>query len=514
MIATAANGTMRLSEVLHGLYPLQSRCDRELNGIALDSRRVKRGTLFMACKGQSHDGRDHIDAAIAAGAAAVLVEADEVDWCCEHERNGVPVLPLLNLHEQMAELAARFYGKPGKQMRMVGVTGTNGKTSTSQLLAQGFSALGYRCGVIGTLGHGMAGDELQQEDSGPGTTPDAVVLQQIFTGLRAQQADTLVMEVTSHALDQSRVLVDDFAIAVFTNLTRDHLDYHHTIEAYGDAKRLLFRGQGLQLAVLNADDDYAAATAGVLQGHVRCFTFGMRNAGADIFAERVRFTAAGVEMKVRTPWGEFEFTSALLGSFNASNLLAVLTTLLAAQSLDEHFDAAAIVRVVAQLPPVVGRMQLVAGHDVIAVIDYAHTPDALEKALLAVREHCSGKLWCVFGCGGNRDRGKRPRMAAIAEQGADSLVLTSDNPRNEDPLQILAEMQAGLLNPAAALVQAGRAEAIAAALTQAAAGDVVLIAGKGHESYQEIEGQKLPFSDVDCAQKVLSARFGNSGVRP
>lgn len=509
----AAERTMKLSDVLQGRYPLPARCDRELNDITLDSRRVQHGSLFMACKGQSHDGRLFVDKAIAAGAAAVLVEADEVDWCCEQERNGVPVLPLVNLHGQMAELAARFYGEPGKQLRMVGITGTNGKTSISQLLAQGFSALGYRAGVIGTLGHGMVGDELQQDGDGPGTTPDAVVLQRIFASLRDRQADTLVMEVSSHALDQSRVLVDDFAIAVFTNLTRDHLDYHHTIEAYGDAKRLLFRGQGLQLAVLNADDDYAAATAGILQGHVRCFAFGLHNAAADIFAESLRFTANGIEMIVRTPWGRFDITSALLGSFNASNVLAVLTTLLAAQSLDAHFDAAAIVKVVAQLQPVVGRMQLVAGHAVTAVIDYAHTPDALEKALLAVREHCSGKLWCVFGCGGNRDRGKRPQMAAIAEQAADKVVLTDDNPRNEDPLQILADMRAGLRNPAAALVQSGRAEAITVALMQAAVGDVVVIAGKGHESYQEIAGQKLPFSDIECARHVLTTRFGSGEVR-
>lgn len=511
-MASAAVRPVLLSSVLQGIYPLPVRADRELQDITLDSRRVRRGSLFMACKGQSHDGRQYVDRAIAAGAAAVLVEADDVDWCCEQERDGVPVLPLLNLREQMAELASRFYGEPGKQMRLVGVTGTNGKTSTSQLLASGFTALGYRCGVIGTLGHGMAGEALQKDDSGPGTTPDAVMLQQVFAGLRAKQADTLVMEVSSHALDQSRVLVDDFAIGVFTNLTRDHLDYHGTIEAYGEAKRSLFRGHGLQLAVLNADDDYTAATANVLQRDVRCFTFGLHNAAADIFAEEVRFTGAGLEMRVRTPWGNHSFTSPLLGSFNASNLLAVLTTLLAAKSFDENFDAAAIVTAVAQLSPVVGRMQLVSGYPVTAVVDYAHTPDALEKALLAVREHCSGKLWCVFGCGGNRDRGKRPQMAAIAEQAADRLVLTNDNPRDEDPLQILADMQAGLSSPSIAQVLPGRAEAIAAALTQAAAGDVVLIAGKGHEDYQEIAGSKMPFRDADCAQQVLAARFG-SGVQ-
>lgn len=505
MAAASAEG-IQLSRLLEGLYPLPARCDRVLHGITQDSRQVRSGSLFMACNGASHDGRHHIDAAIAAGAAAVLVEADELEWCCEQERQGVPVLPLLGLRGQLAKLAARFHGEPAKALRLIGVTGTNGKTSITQLLAQALRTLGYRCGVIGTLGHGMAGSALQVAASGPGTTPDAVTLQQIFADLRDGGADTLVMEVSSHALDQQRVIVDDFAIAVFSNLTRDHLDYHHTLEAYGEAKRLLFRGHGLQLAVLNADDGFAMATASVLARHVRCFTYGIDNAAADIRARTVDYTSRGIRMQVQTPWGSFDLASPLMGSFNASNLLAVLTTLLAAHSLDEDFDAAAIVGAIASLDGVVGRMQLVAGADVTAVIDYAHTPDALEKALLAVRQHCSGRLWCVVGCGGNRDRGKRPQMAAIAERAADHLVLTSDNPRDEDPLQILADMRAGLSRPAAVVIETERATAISHALMQAAPGDVVLIAGKGHEQYQEIAGQRLPFSDVECARHLLQKR--------
>lgn len=503
---TAAAGGIRLSTVLEGLYPLPARCDRLLHGITQDSRQVQSGSLFMACNGASHDGRHHIDAAIAAGAAAVLVEADELNWCCEQERQGVPVLPLLGLRGQLAQLAARFHGEPAKALRLIGVTGTNGKTTITQLLAQALGELGYRCGVIGTLGHGLAASGLQQAENGPGTTPDAVTLQQIFASLRQREADTVVMEVSSHALDQQRVIVDDFAIAVFSNLTRDHLDYHHTLEAYGEAKRQLFRGHGLQLAVLNADDAYTLATASVLERHVRCFTYGIDNVAADVRAQEVSYTPQGIRMSVVTPWGHFNFTSALMGSFNASNLLAVLTTLLAAHSLDADFDAAAIVRIVAGLKGVVGRMQLVTGGNVTAVVDYAHTPDALEKALLAVRQHCGGRLWCVVGCGGNRDRGKRPQMAAIAERAADRLVLTSDNPRDEDPQQILADMRAGLGQPPAVVIEPDRAAAIAYALTQASAGDVVLIAGKGHEQYQEVAGQRLAFSDVECARQVLRQR--------
>ena len=508
MIATTHQANVRLSSVLQGLYPLHAKSDRDLHDITLDSRRVQRGSLFMACKGEYYDGRQYIDQAIAKGAAAILVEADEVDWCCEREKSGVPILPLLNLHEQMAELAARFHGEPGKQLRMIGVTGTNGKTTTTQLLAAAYSALGRRCGVIGTLGHGMYGSMLAGSAEGPGTTPDAVALQRILAAMREQHADTVVMEVSSHALDQSRVLVDDYRVAVFTNLSRDHLDYHGSMEAYGAAKRLLFQGRALQLAVLNADDIYADATAALLAPDVRCFTWSIHNQVADIHAISVRFMARGVELVVKTPWGIFNFTSRLLGSFNVSNLLAVLTTVLAAASLDADFDPAALVAVVANLGAVVGRMQLCSGYPVIAVIDYAHTPDGLKNALQAVREHCQGRLWCVVGCGGERDRGKRPQMAVLGEQLADALVLTDDNPRHEASTAILADMQAGLQHPERVHIIADRARAIGFALANAAEGDIVLIAGKGHELYQEVAGKRLPFSDAVMAEALLAQRFG------
>ncbi|MES2603480.1 MAG: UDP-N-acetylmuramoyl-L-alanyl-D-glutamate--2,6-diaminopimelate ligase [Pseudomonadota bacterium] len=508
MAPTAVNKPVLLSSVLQGIYPLHTRADRELQDITLDSRCVQVGSLFMACKGASFDGRHYIDKAINAGAAAVLVEADEVDWCCEQERDGVPVLPVLNLQQQMAELASRFYGEPGKQLRLIGITGTNGKTTTCQLLAQTLQALGYCCGVIGTLGHGLVGSELSSEKAGPGTTPDAVKLQQIFAGMRAQSADTVVMEVSSHALDQRRILVDDFAVGIFTNLTRDHLDYHGTMDAYGATKQTLFHSRGLELAVLNADDEFVLGTRTALSGDVRCFTWSTHNSSADVYTTDVQFLPTGLQLVVCTPWGKFSFYSALLGSFNVSNLLAVLTTALAAEALKPGFDAARIVSAVANLKTVVGRMQPVGNFPVTAVVDYAHTPDALEKALQAVREHCSGRLWCVFGCGGDRDRGKRPQMAAVAERLADQLVMTNDNPRTESAASILADMQAGLQHPARSLVIADRAVALATALNDALPGDVVLIAGKGHEDYQEVAGQRLPFSDALIAHQCLLQRFG------
>ena len=507
MAPSAMNHPVLLSSVLQGIYPLHGRSDRELQSITLDSRLVKAGSLFMACKGASHDGRKFIDKAIAAGAAAVLVEADEVDWCCEQEREGVPVLPVLNLREQTAAVAARFYGEPAKQLRLIGITGTNGKTSTCHLLAQTLATLGYRCGVIGTLGHGLVGSELLSGKTGPGTTPDAVSLQQIFADMRAGSADTVVMEVSSHALDQRRILIDDFAVGIFTNLTRDHLDYHGTMEVYGATKQKLFQGHGLELAVLNADDEFVLSTRAVLPGDVRCFTWSVSNANADVYATDVSFLPNGLQLAVHTPWGNFNLHSPLLGSFNVSNLLAVLTTALAHEALRPGFDATRVVSAVADLQTVVGRMQLVGNFPVTVVVDYAHTPDGLEKALQAMREHCAGRLWCVFGCGGDRDRGKRPQMAAIAERLADQLVLTDDNPRTESSATILADMQAGLQQPALALTIADRAAALAATLTKAAPGDAVLIAGKGHEDYQEINGQRLPFSDVQIAQQCLQQRF-------
>lgn len=510
MMPASTTQTVRLSQVLQGIYPLHENDDRELTGVALDSRRVGKGSLFMACKGIHVDGRHYVDQAIAAGAAAVLVEADEVNWCCESERKGAPILPILNLQEQMAEVASRFHGEPGRQMRLIGVTGTNGKTTITQLLAAAFAAIGHRCGVIGTLGHGISGAELADNGAGPGTTPDAVALQYILADLREQSAKTVVMEVSSHALDQRRVLVDDYAIAVFTNLSRDHLDYHGTMENYGAAKRKLFRGSRLQLAILNADDDFVRETERLLDGEVRRFTWSLHNAKADVHAQKLRFTPKGMELEVKTPWGEFAFTSLLLGSFNASNLLGVLTTVLAASSLTPGFDPQQLVNAVASLRPVPGRMQVIAGFALDVVVDYAHSPDGLANALKAVREHCAGKVFCVVGCGGNRDRGKRPQMASLAEQLADVVVLTDDNPREESSAAIIADMQSGLANASAAHVIPDRAKAIEFAISKAGVGDAVLIAGKGHEQYQEVAGSRIVFSDEVVARSVLQQRFGRA----
>jgi UDP-N-acetylmuramoyl-L-alanyl-D-glutamate--2,6-diaminopimelate ligase len=507
----AAARQVRLSSLLQGICVLPPALDRDISGITLDSRKAVAGALFLACKGSAADGRSFIADAIGSGVGAVLVEADE-SWSEARENATVPVIPVKELPHKAGLLAARFFGEPARTLRLVGVTGTNGKTTCSQLIASHLQALGYRCGVIGTLGFGMSGTSLQSFGRGPGTTPDAVRFQAVLAELKDQRADTVVMEVSSHGLDQHRVDVDDFSVGVFTNLSRDHLDYHGTMEAYLAAKRRLFAGRRLQAAVLNLDDVGSAGTRELLDAGVSCLTFSLGNPSADVHARNIAYTPAGLQLQIVTPWGEVAVTSPLLGSFNASNLLCTLAAVLACEQHSEVFDPARIGAVLSGLQPVPGRMQLVAVTPVTVVVDYAHTPDGLEKALQAVREHSVGKISCVVGCGGERDRGKRPQMAAIAERLADRVILTSDNPRGEAPQAIIDDMLAGITSRDAVMVQVDRARAITSAITEAAAADIVLLAGKGHEDYQEIAGQRLPFNDVQQALLALQLRPDASGV--
>lgn len=506
----AAARQVRLSSLLQGICVLPQELDCDISGITLDSRKAEAGALFLACKGTTTDGRRFIANAIESGAGAVLVEADDL-WSEASESASVPVIPVKELPHKAALLAARFYGEPARTLRLVGVTGTNGKTTCSQLIASHLQALGYRCGVIGTLGFGMSGSTLQSFGGGPGTTPDAVRFQEVLADLKEQRADTVVMEVSSHGLDQHRVDVDDFSVGVFTNLSRDHLDYHVTMDAYLAAKRRLFTGRRLQAAVLNLDDVGSAGTRSLLDAGVACLTFSLGNSAADVHARSVEYSAGGLRLQIVTPWGEVAVASPLLGSFNASNLLCTLAAVLACEQHSEVFDPARIGAALSGLQPVPGRMQLVAVEPVTVVVDYAHTPDGLEKALHAVREHGIGKISCVVGCGGERDRGKRPQMAAIAERLADRVILTSDNPRGEAPHSIIHDMLAGIVRRDAVIVEADRARAINLAISGAAAADIVLLAGKGHEDYQEIAGRRLPFNDVEQALLALKLRPDASG---
>jgi UDP-N-acetylmuramoyl-L-alanyl-D-glutamate--2,6-diaminopimelate ligase len=467
--------------------------------LCADSRAVAPGDVFVAHPGARADGRRFIADAVARGAAAVLWERQGM---ADAPAPAVPNLAVDGLQGLSGWLAHLVYGRPTEKMWTVGVTGTNGKTSVSQWIARAFEQLGRHCAVVGTLGCGFPG---QLEES-LNTTPDAVTLHRLFAQYLARGAQAAAMEVSSIGLDQGRVNGVHFDVAVFTNLTRDHLEYHGGMEAYAAAKERLFAAPGLKAAVLNVDDALGRKIARDLAGSgVRVSGYSLQGgAGAQLVAERIAATPRGLRFTAVTPQGRAEIETALVGEFNVANLLAVLGTLLA--SGVQLAQAAAVLRGLTFAP---GRMQAVGGEgQPLAVIDYAHTPDALEKALSALAGTAAargGRLVCVFGCGGGRDPGKRPLMGAAAARRADAVILTSDNPRDEDPQRILADIARGM--PDARIIE-NRAEAIRAAIAEADVRDVVLIAGKGHEAYQEIAGRRLPFSDVDCAVAALAARGG------
>lgn len=463
--------------------------------VEADSRRVLPGDVFLACRGEYADGRDFIPAALEKGAAAVLWDdADGFAWKPEWQ---APNLAVPDLRERAGIVAAHVLGLPSRDLTVVGITGTNGKTSISHWLAQAFSLLGQKAALIGTVGNGFYGQLTETTH----TTPDPVTVQQKLAEYRRQGAHVVTMEVSSHGLDQFRVNGVEFATAVFTNLTRDHLDYHGSMEAYGESKKKLFFWEGLKHAVINADDAFGRQLAAEIDPEqTRVVTYGLEQ--GDVRPLALAATLEGLQLTVATPWGTVDVRTGLVGRFNAANLLACLATLCVnGVSLQ---DAAAVM---ARIQPARGRMQSVGGaHEPLVVIDYAHTPDALEKALATLSEirPAGGRLFCVFGCGGDRDPGKRPMMGAIAEKHADVAVLTSDNPRSEDPQAIIRDVLAGM-DVARAHVEADREAAIHWAVGQAKVGDVVLVAGKGHEEYQDIAGVKRPFSDFRVAEEALTA---------
>jgi len=464
-----------------------------------DSRRVRPGDVFVAYPGERVDGRDFIGHAIAAGAGAVLWETEGYRWPQEWS---TPNLGITGLRAIAGEIAAEVAGHPARALWMVGVTGTNGKTSCSQWIATALSALGRRCAVIGTLGQGFPGTL----EGLANTTPDALALHALLAQYREARARCVAMEVSSHGLVQGRLSGARFDVALFTNLTRDHLDYHGDMQAYGEAKARLFDWPELRFAVVNIDDEFGRGlVARLADRKVGVLTYGL--SGGTISGHRVDFHRLGLDLEIRTPWGAGAVHSRLMGAFNAANLLGVFGVLLAS---DVPFEQA--LAALEALEPVNGRMQTLGGGERPAlVIDYAHTPDALEQALTALRAHLdTGRLVCVFGCGGERDPGKRPLMGEIASRLADEVVVTSDNPRGEDPNRIIAEIVAG--GHGAVTVEPDRGRAIAQAVATARAGDVVLIAGKGHETTQEIAGVRHPFSDAEVARACLSAWTQTAGA--
>jgi UDP-N-acetylmuramoyl-L-alanyl-D-glutamate--2,6-diaminopimelate ligase len=489
-----------------GLKTALAALPAKIDEVTSKSREARRGAAFLAYRGAARDGRDFINDAITRGASAVLYDPENFTWNNDWK---VPSLAVPNLKRHASQIAGQIYGDPSGALWMLGVTGTNGKTSVAQWIAQGFELAGKRSAVLGTIGNGMVGN-LESSET---TTPDAVALQRHLHDYVQQGATVCAMEVSSHGLDQSRVADINYDVAVYTNLTRDHLDYHGTMAAYGEAKSRLFAMDGLKHAVINADDTFGQELIRRLtsqgQSGLNVIRTSTRQNGqhADIVAEQLSVSAAGLAFEIGGKFGRASVESDILGAFNVSNLLLVIAALVVSGiSLEE---AAAIA---CKLPPVPGRMQTVRSPDrskPIVVVDYAHTPDALEKALstLAAVVPENGRLICVFGCGGDRDRGKRPLMGAISARYADLSIVTSDNPRTENPQRILEDIVVGMKGATLRTI-ADRHQAIFEALNDARTGDIVMVAGKGHEDYQIVGETKLHFSDVEVARDALAAWCG------
>jgi len=533
-----------------------------------DSRKVRPGDAFLAYPGERSDGRTYVASALAAGAAAVLVEAQGA-----HHTHGqgseqfspsgtdgvttsaaaqpdIALRAVTGLKSLCGAIASSYYGHPSDALEVVAVTGTNGKTSCTQWIAQGLQSLGQPCAVIGTLGAGLAGSALQ--DFGL-TTPDALELQTMFAQLRDRgEVPAVAIEASSIGLLQYRLSGTRISVAVFTNLTRDHLDVHCTMQSYAQAKARLFGWPGLRAAVINLDDPWAATMLQALPLEVPCIGTSMASnvasalvqapqpeaaVGTDLpdpvsaalagravrrlVAHRIEQTPTGLTVALAGDFGEARFSTRLIGLHNVANLLSVCATWLAM-----GHALADCIAVLEGLQPVAGRLQPVAPNEAdpaappvaspLVLVDYAHTPDALEQALRAIEPLArarEGAVWCVFGAGGDRDPGKRPEMARVVQARADHVVVTSDNPRSEDPLRIIDDILAGLSAPPA-LCEADRATAIGWAIERAQDNDLILLAGKGHEPYQEIAGQRIAFSDIEQARQALARRHSTRRDAP
>ena len=464
--------------------------------ITSDSRAVEPGVAFAAYPGTARDGRTFIPDAVQRGAAAVLWEAKGFDW---DPAIAVANQPVAGLKQNLGSIADFIYGSPSQALWMIGVTGTNGKTSCTQWIAQAFERFGRSAAVVGTLGNGFIG----ALEPAPNTTPDAAMLHETLARLKAAGAQVVTMEVSSIGLAQDRVNGAKLDVALFTNLTRDHLDYHGTMAAYGAAKARLFAWSTLLAAVINTDDDFGKGLVDQMRDHAASrLTYGL--SGAEITATSITMMPSGMTLGIATPWGRGELKTSLVGTFNASNLLGTLGVLLASGvPLDDALAAMAALTA----PP--GRMERLGGGDQpLVVIDYAHTPDALEQVLTAIRPSVGhgGSLVCVFGAGGDRDPGKRPEMGRVAATLADRVVVTSDNPRSEDPTTIAMAIAQGVraVGNRHWILEVDRAKAIHGAIAAGRPGDVIVLAGKGHETYQEIAGDKRPFSDSDEARSALA----------
>lgn len=493
MPAREINEFQTLEELLRGFGEAPAL---PVAGIASDSRLVGEGYVFLACQGERSHGLDYLDEVRAAGAAALVWDTSTG---AEPADAGLPTIGIADLAAKLGTIADRFYGAPSAALSVHGITGTNGKTTVAWMLAQAGELLGERCGYIGTLGHGLG--EIHAAEGM--TTPAAVELHGQLAEFVAAGAQHAALEVSSHALSQGRVDGVRFDAALFTNLTRDHLDYHGNMRDYFESKARLFTECAPRNRIINLDSEYGLQLADRCGQEVVTVSTNfdrVANGRPYVFVRSVVATPRGSDVTFTSAWGDGRFTLAMPGDFNVANAALVLALM-----LRKGVDLAAACDCMSLLQAPPGRMERVPGEGPVVYVDYAHTPNALEVALRALRAHTRGKLWCVFGCGGDRDRGKRPQMGRTAERMADRVVLTSDNPRSENPQQIIDDILDGFSKPEAATVIEDRAAAIAWAMAQAGAGDIVLIAGKGHEAYQQIGSEMRVFSDRAVAQSVLAA---------
>ena len=496
MTAEKMNFSKSLSELLIGL----AECNDSINvsGVAIDSRLVNTGDVFMAYRGYIVNGVDYIDDAVQAGAVAVLV--DEVE-SLNSDSFTVPIIKVPELRKQAGVITSRFYDEPSKQINLVGVTGTNGKTTVSYMIAQVLYSLGKQSAVIGTIGNGPFG----KIESDQTTTPDPVKLHSLFADW-VNNVDSVVMEVSSHALHQARVAGTDFDTAIFTNLSRDHLDYHQSIDEYADAKFELFKLVGLKNAIINIGDEYGVKFVDKLADDLNVIAYSTKLKKLDnvnenikyVYCENIETQELKTTLTVQSPWGRVTIKTSLLGDFNIDNCLAAFSALcLSGLAADEAAKA------LSQFNGVPGRMECFSKENSpLVIVDYAHTPDALEKALQSLKPYCVGKLYCVFGCGGDRDIGKRAEMGMIAEKLSDHAVITNDNPRTESEEQIVEHILQGIEDRHNVTITYDRSEAITNTFLNADADDIILVAGKGHETTQQIGSTFYPFSDRELARRL------------
>lgn len=489
------------------LVPWVKGVDKEipLTYMTLDSRKIKKGSLFIAIIGHETDGRKFISQAIQKGAAAVLEETlSEKEHGTLSYSDAIPHIYFYALNQYISAIANRFYHHPSRHFPIVGVTGTNGKTTITQLVAQWVNLLGGNAGVMGTTGNGL----LKHLQSSLNTTGSAIDIIEHLHQLHEKKANLVAMEISSHGLVQHRVADLDFKIGIFTNLSRDHLDYHKTMYAYAQAKKSLFTQHRTEYAVLNMDDvigqeiqKECSKAVGVALNKQNL----AQMKGDTLWANKVTFDDQGICIDFDSTWGTGRLQAPLIGDFNASNLMLAFATMLIL-----GYEKEALLNTAGQLTSVIGRMEVFtssnASEKPMAIVDYAHTPDALEKALKALKNHCTGQLWCVFGCGGDRDKGKRPMMAKVATSCADHCIITNDNPRTEDANDIIADIVPGVVNGADYLIEPDRKKACELALNQAQVQDIVLIAGKGHEDYQIIGKDKRHYSDRETVASWMEKK--------